>query len=281
MKTSMVLVFALASLFGTSSCSDLEIPSDPKIGADLINFEVDSVQIAADNFSTTRMTAMVAKEAQQAIRRVTFTTESGVFTGTNTGTEVVAVDDSGIAVAELRAPRSIGTTTVRATAGHTVLSKTIKFVRALADTLLVEPNDFTIDPAGEVILTASLRRTIGKVSAGAEVTFVAADSANRNVGTFGVPSLSNDNEIVTVRFNPAGTGQPVGVITIKATTLASSGRLVSASTIVVVSKTSGVAITGEGSTGNRVAFLRRNSKWISSLTIASSQTLLGNGDLRP
>ena len=239
MKTSLVLVFALATLAGTSSCNDLEIPSDPEIGADLVDFKVDSGQIAADNFSSTRMTAMVPNEAQQAIRRVTFTTETGVFTGTNSSTEVVSVNDSGIAVAELRAPRSIGTSTIRATAGHTVLSKTIKFVRALADTVLVEPNDFTIEPTGEVTLTASLRRAIGQVSPGAEVTFVATDSANRIVGTFGTPSLSNDGGIVTVRFNPAGTLQAIGVITIKATTQASSGRLVSASTILVVSKPSG------------------------------------------
>ena len=214
------------------------LPTEGEAGPDLTDFNVSPDSIPADGSTRAEVSATVPEAALGGVRKVTFTSEAGTFAGTASTSQVIAIDENGLASTHLIASLNPLTVTVKAIAGHTVKSRTIKFTRAFADTILVAPSKFVVGSEEEIAITASLRRVVGTPSPGAEVTFVALDTLGRSVGTFGTSSLSNDSGQVTVRFSPIGAIRAAGIVRIKATTKSQEGRDISGLTTISVASPS-------------------------------------------
>jgi hypothetical protein len=208
-------------------------PSPMEPGDDALVLEVSASPVPADGRTVTVVEAQVPEDTKPADRAVTFQTTLGALgPGTETQVTVTAVDGS--ATAQLRAPSAPGVAYVRATRGTVVRLDSVIFARALADTVLVEPSKFAL-PAGvgsEMNVTAVLRRDTGTPTAGATVQFAAFDEAGAQVGQFGLPSLSDGEGRVQVRYTPGPTAYR-GPVRIVASTPGTGGTIAGSAVVQV------------------------------------------------
>ena len=225
------VVLAVALLQG---CEPFDSsPMEP--GEDALVLLVPAMSVPADGRTITVVKAQVPEDTKPADRAVTFQTTLGALgPGTETQMTVTAVDGS--ATAQLRAPSAPGVAYVRATRGSVVRLDSVIFVRALAETVLVEPSKFAL-PAGagsEMNVTAVLRRGTGTPTPGAAVQFVAFDEAGAQVGQFGLASLSDAEGRVQVRYTPGATAYR-GPVRIVASTPGPGGTIAGSAVVQVTS----------------------------------------------
>jgi hypothetical protein len=111
----------------------------------------------------------------------------------------------------------------------------VSFYRALPDTILLEPSQRSLkaDLAAYVTSTASLRRAVGTVTAGTPVTFTAIRANGSNIESLGVPTVSDANGTVTVRFTPTDLTYQ-GVVTIIGRVASAKGGVVTGQTAVTI-----------------------------------------------
>lgn len=158
------------------------VPAQP----DLVSFALAADSLPADEASTVLVRAVLRRESTLAPREVTFETSAGTFAGGTGSSITVRADSTGTALALLRAPLEIGSALVRARAGVTTLQGTLRFVRALPQSLVLSADSFKVaaNPGRPFKVRASLRRSPGRVTPGATVTFTAADTLGVPVGWF-------------------------------------------------------------------------------------------------
>jgi hypothetical protein len=159
--------------------------------------------VAADDVSVTTVRDSIPATSGVAPMQIVFATTAGTFAQTGASAATIATDGTGVATAQLRAPRASGIAQVSAAADTTVQYEALTFVPAEPDDLQVEPSSFGVtqtDTAAVTIRVLLLRR-IGLVSPGVRVTF--ADTSNgRRIGMFGIAPPSDDSGLVRVRYAP-------------------------------------------------------------------------------
>jgi hypothetical protein len=222
---------------GTVAGGCLHNPTDYESGrtnAAVLTVGAVAASAPADGATLTAITASIPADARADRRTVAFSTTAGTFEGA-TREASVAADSSGQAVARLRAPLDTGEATVRVTAGGVTRVVTVRFDRAFPDTVLLDANPFGVraDAAHAVIVTATLRRGVGRPSRLTPVTFTATAPAGGEVGRFGPATLSDSTGVVTVRFTPGVTAYR-GPVVLQATAPRASGVVTGRVTVDVV-----------------------------------------------
>lgn len=201
---------------------------------DLLALTLTADSLSADGSSTLLVRASVRRGTPRTPATVTFSASSGTF-GQDTNQVTVAVDSSGTAIALLRAPTDPTQAVVRVSAGNASLDTVLRFVRALADTVVLSADSFRV-PAGAgstLNVTAALRRSIGTVSPGATVHFSAVRPDGAAIGWFAAETVSDTSGTVTAIFT-AGETDYRGSVRIIATTQRAGGGVVQAQMTVVI-----------------------------------------------
>jgi hypothetical protein len=225
---------ALAALAGALSLAGCyEAPTQP--GEKLLRLEVRSDSTPADSATLVRVAAIIPNEARSDRRTVEFTTSLGTFVDGGQATLSLTAIDS-VAETYLRAPRFPGTARIRAKLGSEVREAMVVFDTAYPQRASVQAAAFTLKAglANETTISALLRRSIGQVTPGVEVRFVATREDNQlEIGRFGIPNLSDRNNVVMVRYS-AGPTEYRGVVRIRVFN-ASDGQLLGETSLLVTS----------------------------------------------
>lgn len=204
----------------------------PAVAADIVRISVSNSSPPADGATVIQVYADVAPGLPADQRTVTFTTTYGNFLGAQTSATAKA-DNSNRATVDLKTPREAVTTRLTAAVAGVTAETTLKFIPALPDSISVSPAKLEIKVGEEVNVTATLRRVLGLVSVGQIVNYVALDAQNKSVGGFRNIIPSNGDGLSTAVFS-TGTSTAPGLITIRASTVSSSGTEISADTTVRV-----------------------------------------------
>lgn len=196
---------------------------------------IDSVgESPADGTSLIRIVVRLSGNPT-ATRIVNLSTTAGTFWPGALQTASVAVGGSDTSVVLLRAPRDSSVATLRIASGATNRVYNVQFKAALPDTLLLQPRDsfvVTGNVAAQTTFIATLRRSNGKVSPGAGVTFTDSLPAGKG-GVFGTATLSDTLERSEVRYAIGAVDSiPRGSRKIYACTRASRGGLTCGSTTI-------------------------------------------------
>jgi hypothetical protein len=162
---------------------------------------------AADGATVIPVTAIIPANARDSSRTVTFTTSLGTFTdGGQATVSIVAIDS--VAQTYLRAPRTVGSARIRAQLGSELREHVVVFDTAFPTRADLQPDSFALH-AGlthATNVTAFLRRPVGQVTPGVEVQFRALQADNgQELGRFGIPTASNADGAVTVRYSAGET----------------------------------------------------------------------------
>lgn len=198
--------------------------------ADLLSFTVSADSLQADSASTLVVRATVRGGTARTPRSVTFQTTSGTFDGDQTPESVtVSVDSAGTATALLRAPIRTGDALVRALAGNALLERTVRFVRAWPESIVLNADSFRVGGSSgkTLVIRATLRRSVGKVTPGATVMFTAVDSAGTAIGWFAGETVSDTSGVAQATFTP-GTTPYRGPVRIMAHTRGATGTMLGA-----------------------------------------------------
>lgn len=194
---------------------------------DLVGLKKSADAVDADGVTAVGISARIPSYSTR-VSAITFTTDGGTFVGSAAQSVTVPVDASGNATVSLRAPRDPGTAIVRALAGRTTLVDSVRFIRTLPDTVLVDLGKFSVLTNEVVTVSAVLRRRTGlPPTRGTVVSFAAWKSNGAVVGVFGAPTLSDSGGVATVRYSPTDTSNYAGPIVVRAAVRAASGALVS------------------------------------------------------
>lgn len=225
---------ALAALAGALFLAGCyEAPTRP--GEKLLRLEVQADSTPADSATLVRVTAVIPEEARSDRRMVEFSTSLGTFVDGGQATlSLTAID--GVAETYLRAPRIPGTARIRAKLGSEVREETVVFDTAYPQRASVQPAAFTLKAglANETTISAFLRRSIGQVTPGVEVRFVATRADNQmEIGRFGIASPSDRSSVAAVRYS-AGQTDYGGVVHIRVFNV-SDGRLLGDTSLLITS----------------------------------------------
>ncbi len=200
----------------------------------LIQISTSISQAPADGATVVQVTATVPPELPQADRTVTFTTTAGTLLQAT-----ATADASNRAIVDLRADSRIVTAVLRATAGGSTAQTTLPFVRALPESIIVNPAASTIKADGttQVAITADLRRDVGTVTEGTVVEFTAVDKDGksllfRDVKPSTTTTTTPARQVATANMI-APVGTTPGAVTIKATVKVGSTTIEGEETIVV------------------------------------------------
>jgi len=139
---------------------------------------------------------------------IIFETTDGLFQSNNTKKETKNTDINGEATVNYIVPQTPGTVFYTAKAdddGKYVNTKELIFQRAYADEMILEPNKILMDTINSNTINVYLKREIGKVSIGTDVSFEAYQTISGdkvNVGRFtGINDSKSDiNEKVSINF---------------------------------------------------------------------------------
>lgn len=190
-------------------------PNAPEVLA----LSVSAPSVPADGATVLQVSGVVDPDTRGDRRQLTFSVSGGVLTEGDGKTVTVAADEDGTARVGLRAPADPGVARIRLTVGSITRQDSVLFTRAVPESITVEPERFAIAAGlqNEIRVTVQLRRVIGRVSPGTQVGFRAFRAGtNIEAGRFGVPSLSDANGVVTVRYTPGDTSYrgPVRIVAI-------------------------------------------------------------------
>lgn len=204
-------------------------PADP---ASILRFVVAPASAPADGATVTALTVELSPQLPSEARQVVFRTTAGGF-APGGGSETTVLADAGSrATTDLVSAATVGPARVQATAAGVTREVVVEMVPALPETvdLTASPPSLTAGVDAVVELTATLRRTVGRVGAGTEVVF----SAGR--GTLGRRLVVADDEgtATTMLFvHP----EAAGTFTVTARAARQGGGEVVGETTIVVSAT--------------------------------------------
>lgn len=215
MKTITRLALLAAMLLMTACEGSGSNPNAPEVLA----LSVSAPSAPADGTTVLQITGFVDPDTRGDRRQLTFSVSGGVLTEGDGKTVAVTADEDGAAQVGLRAPTDPGVARIRLTVGSITRQDSVLFTRAVPDAITVEPERFAIAAGlqNEIRVTVQLRRALGRVSPGTPVAFRAFRAGTTiEVGRFGVPSLSDANGVVTVRYTPGDTSYrgPVRIVAI-------------------------------------------------------------------
>jgi hypothetical protein len=184
----------------------------------VIRLTLSSTEIPADGASSVQVRADVNPGVTP--RTVKFETTAGSFSpDTTTRTQGdVATDANGVARTLLYAPRAIGTALVTVTGGMFSASNSVSFVRALPDSLTLRAAPLAISKSETqaVTVTATLARSLGKVTENAVVIFsIESDATRQPFGRFQNVKRSTLDQEASADF-VSGAAAPSGLATITA-----------------------------------------------------------------
>lgn len=191
-------------------------PNGP--GESALTFVVAADSAPADGATSVRMVAKIPEGARGDQRKVTFTTSAGSLVGAQGNSVTVTANMEGEAVTELRAPSEPGTARLRIAVGSIIREDSVRFIRAAPERIDVDPGKFAISAGAknEISITAHLRRAVGRVTPGTRIYFHAFRAGTMDsIGQFSVPTLSDSNGQVSVRYT-AGSTPYRGLVRIRA-----------------------------------------------------------------
>jgi hypothetical protein len=174
---------------------------------EVIVLNVSPTEIPADGTSFTTLVATIEKKADADKRSVKFTTTIGQFLGTTDREITAQADAEGVATADLVSVVQEARATVQASIAGVVRQKTVDFVRAYPETIVVDPGTFalTASVSEQTTVTAELRRQKGVVTSGTSVDFSAVDTTGSRIGQFRDTKLSGDGGRATAIFSVGNT----------------------------------------------------------------------------
>lgn len=225
---------ALPAVLALAAACNEPGPADPN-GPGVLSLALESATAPADGATVLAVTGMVDPDTRGEQRKLTFTTSAGSFTEGDGKTVTVTADENGVARVGLRAPAEPAMTRVRVSVENVVRQDSVIFTRALPEAITVEPEKFALSAGirNEIRVTAQLRRSTGKVSPLTPVSFRAYRAGtNQEIGLFGVPTASDANGVVTVRYTAGNTTYrgPVRIVA----TFAGEGAPVSGEAVIEI-----------------------------------------------
>lgn len=225
LKRSHCLAVLACVVVGCSDNTDAVAP-DPGL-FDITLTADPSGGVSADGESQVRLIATIQADAPTHRRNVTFTTTGGTFSqGTASGVVTITADESGSAIALLKAPRDPGIIVVHASNGGPVSEETLTFVRALPERVDVDIDRFALKagPTETLSVTIVLRRNSGKVTAGTPAQLRANTPDGTPIGLFGNVGVSDSEGAIVAKYT-AGTTTYRGPVIITATATGSGGSV--------------------------------------------------------
>lgn len=210
----------IAALLSVVACDHRHLigPAGPE--AALADFVAKPRSAPADGTSLVTLVATVTRRDATRPAPVTFSTSGGALISSAASAQTVTIGatSADTATVQVRAPRDSALVYVRATAGDVTKKDSIVFTRALPESIQLEPNPFAIQasPSASVVVTAYLRRSVGLVSPGTPLRFSATAPNGADPGILGVPSVSDSQGVVTIKYSP-GTTSYRGPVTVTAT----------------------------------------------------------------
>jgi len=190
------LAAAALTLALIAGCDREGFGGPPRSGPQLTDVQASPTSVAADDVSLIRVSATIPDTSGVQPAQVVFSSTAGIFTASSGSSAIVPADDSGHALAYLRAPRQPTSAVLTVGAGGTIVVDTVGFTPAFPDDVALDPSRFVIvsGDSNEIVITAFLQRVAGLVSPGRMVRFSAT------TGRFGAASVSDDSGIVRVRY---------------------------------------------------------------------------------
>ncbi|HJW92616.1 MAG TPA: hypothetical protein VJ901_03275 [Thermoanaerobaculia bacterium] len=216
---------------GTTVVRTISVDFTPPSAADIVRISVSNTAPPADGATILQVYADVAPALTGDQRNVTFTTIYGTFIGGTNHSVVVRADNRNRATADLQTPPDAVTTRLTAAVSGVLAETNLMFVPALPDLLRVDPATVEMKASTEIIVTATLSRNLGSVTAGRIITFTATDAQGQTIGGFRNIGLSTSEQKATAVYSPGSTTYR-GLVTLRATTLSASGTILSAETTV-------------------------------------------------
>jgi hypothetical protein len=180
----------------------------PVVVGDVITLQPGMTQAPGDGATIVPITVQIAPQLVQ--RTVTLATTDGKFLPGEKDTLSVTPDSSNRATVDLRAPLAVTNARITATVSGTSTETRINFVAAPPEAVTLAPATFDVPTNKSVTITATLRRTTGKVTPGQTLAYTATDTTGATIGFFTNAAPSDATEHVTVLFVP--NGAPVGTI---------------------------------------------------------------------
>lgn len=176
----------------------------------LIQFTASPSSAPADGATSSTFVVRISPQISSDARTVKFQTTAGSFVrgGTDTDEDVPATAN-GTATILLFSPTEVGEGRVRATVAGVSREVTIRFDRALPNSIVLSMSKTAVKDDEEVTVTATLLREIGMVTKDTPVTFTATqDDANDKVFGFFNSSvaLTGANGVATITFTPGNSG---------------------------------------------------------------------------
>jgi hypothetical protein len=199
--------FVLSALAFAAACGDSNSPSDPN-GPGVLTLSLAAHEAPADGASVLQITVQVDPRTRGDKRKLTVSTTSGSFSEGDAKSVTIPADNNGLVRVGLRAPTEEGLARVRVVVENAVREDSVRFTRAMPEQILVEPEKFALSAGirNEIKITAQLRRAVGRVTPLTAVSFHAfREGSSEEVGQFGVPTLSDANGQVTVRYTAGNT----------------------------------------------------------------------------
>lgn len=180
----------------------------------------------ADGATELRVVVGVDPAIPRDKRTVALHASAGTFEGKSDIS--LNAGDADSVVTLLRAPSQVDTALITAMIGSSISRAEVAFTRAYPDSLTLSAGKFTLDTGitTTTTITATLRRLVGKPTAGATVSFAAFDTivtAHRH-GLLSQALPSDTNGQVTVSYS-SGDNAFLGQIWIVATTQGTSGPI--------------------------------------------------------
>lgn len=201
---------ALAIVATAVGCYEVKTPVEP----DPLPIRSPELQLpdtgTADAASVLPLTVVIDTATPSDKRAITLTTTAGAFAATGNQLTTVTPDASGTARSLLRAPSDSTSVIVSATVNGITVSRTVVYRRAMPEFVDLAPARFDLQAGSghELLLTATLRRLVGKPSTGLRVAFSAVDSAppRQPRGAF-LPATATTGAsgVATTRFTVADT----------------------------------------------------------------------------
>jgi hypothetical protein len=202
----------VGAFMALAACYDPDL-TDPTPDA-AVSLVVGTHTGPADGETLVTLAVRVPPHARGDDRNVTFTASLG-FLGNDGNVRTVTANADGSAVTDLRAPVSPGLARIRATVAGVIREDTVRFTAAFPERVVVEPQTFTLQAGAthEIPVAVTLWRSVGMVSAGAQVTLAArrADTGEA-IGQFSTPAPSGASGIVSVRFTAGDTSYRGAVV---------------------------------------------------------------------
>jgi len=217
------LLAVAAGVLLTAACYDSD-PADPTRDVRGLSLDVLADSAPADGATTVRLVVQVPSSARGDARTASFTTTLGTLLGADAGVLKATANGADTVVAELRAPETSGWARIRSTVSGVILEDSVRFTPAWPTNIDVDPGKFALSTGftNELNVKATLRRAVGKVTAGMMVTFTAVRAdTGEPIGQHSVPAPSDATGVVTVRFS-AGATDYRGPVVITATHAQSS-----------------------------------------------------------